>query len=75
MLSDAEERNTEVPLIRCSESAVDLMNTGKGSDVSSRRARISCRPRAQVVSTVKMIAAMSNGNQPPSGIFVRFEAK
>ena len=39
------------------------------------RARISWRPLAQVVSTVKLIAAMSSGNQPPSGILVMFEAK
>ena len=30
---------------------------------------------AQVVSTVKLTAATSRGNQPPSGILVMFEAK
>jgi hypothetical protein len=41
----------------------------------SSRARRSRRPRAQVVSKVKAIAATSSGNQPPSGILVRFDAK
>ena len=46
-----------------------------GSASCSSRRRISARPVAQVVSTVKMIAATTSGNQPPSSTLVTFDAK
>ena len=69
------DMNTEVPETRCSVPAADLMKTGSGSALSSSRSRNSRRPVAQVVSTVKITAAATSGNQPPSGILVMFEAK
>ena len=51
------------------------MNTGSGSADSSSRSRISRRPFAQVVRTVKLTSATSSGNQPPSGILVMLDAK
>ena len=74
-MSAEVERNTEVPRTRCTELAADLMKTASGSADFRSRSRSSCRPLAQVVSTVKLIAATSSGNQPPSGILVMFDAK
>ena len=67
-----EHRGAAHPVSR---AAADLMNTCSGTALSSSRSRISCRPVAQVVSTVKLTAATTSGNQPPSGILVMFEAK
>ena len=67
--------NTAVPATRVAAVAADLMNTSIGMALSRSRSCISARPRAQVVRKVKAIAPTSSGNQPPSGILVRFEAK
>ena len=75
-VSAEADRNTDVPRTRCTDAPADLMNTVKRHrDPARAVARISWRPFAQVVSTVKMTAATSSGNQPPSGILVMFEAK
>ena len=74
MPSAADDMKTAVPRARKADAA-DLTNTCSGTELSSRRLRSSCRPVAQVVSTVKPTAATTSGNQPPSGILVMFEAK
>ena len=73
-MSGEVDRKTAVPRTRCTDAA-DLMKTSSGSASCSSRLRISARPVAQVVSTVKIIAATTSGNQPPSAILVMFEAK
>ena len=75
MVSALEAMNTDVPRTRCSDLAVDLMNTGSGIASSANRSRSSSRPVAQVVSTTKITAATTSGNQPPSAILVRLDAK
>ena len=67
--------NTAVPGTRVAEVAAELMNTLIGIAASAMRAIINFRPRAHVVSKVKIISPTSSGNQPPSGIFVRFDAR
>ena len=66
---------TAVPETRVAAFAADLMNTSIGMALSFMRSCIRLRPRAQVVRKVKATAPTSSGNQPPSGIFVRFDAK
>ena len=70
-----DDRNTAVPGTRSADCAADLMNNSTGIAPSWRRWRTRRRPVAQVVSKVKVIAATSSGNQPPSGILVTLEAK
>ena len=69
------DMNTAVPGTRVAAVAADLINTSIGMALSRRRSCISERPRAQVVRKVKATAPTSSGNQPPSGILVRLDAK
>ena len=70
------DRNTDVPRTRWTDARGRLDEHRQRQRRFLRAARASARrPLAQVVSTVKLTAATSSGNQPPSGILVMFEAK
>ena len=66
---------TAVPRTRVAALAADSMKIWIGIALSRRRAIISLRPLAQVVSRVKMMKPAISGNQPPSGTLVRLAAK
>ena len=66
---------TAVPETRVAEDLVDFTKSSSGMTLSAMRSRMSRRPVAQVVSNVNDTAPTSSGNQPPSGIFIRLEAK
>jgi len=68
--------NTAVPGARIGGSASTLFRNGFNSIASARRlADSSCRPRAHVIISVKIAAAMSSVNQPPENTFRMFDEK
>ncbi len=64
-----------VPGTRVVLFLADLAKISIGSATSVMRSRISLRPRAQVVSSVKANSPTTSGNQPPSATLVRLAAK
>ena len=66
-----ELMNTAVPGTRVALLCALLAKTSIGIVPSAMFCRINWRPRAQVVSSVKMARPIISGTQPPSGILVR----
>ena len=64
-----------VPGTRAVLLRADLAKISSGRPTSLIHSRISRRPLAQVVSSVKATPPTSSGNQPPSGILVALAAK
>ena len=58
-----------------SDSCSSSTNACSGPSCSIRRSLTVSRPRCHVISTVKITAAITSGNQPPCGTFVRLAPK